>query len=118
MYGMRFVGFVRHIVALVAVFWTLIQWRTAEALQVKKPEIMQGGADTSQVDSATTEISEFILYFAYSLSAITIVIGLTLCLEIVGQPQLGKKTLKSGLIVFLAIGTIHILFGFLGGLFG
>lgn len=97
--------------------YAVFHWRTASALNVKKPAVMEGGADTSQLDQAGTTTIEFVLYLVYILGTVSLVIGLLLCLPIIGKPQLGRETMKGSIIVLLLTGCIHIIYGFLGSLF-
>lgn len=97
--------------------YAVFHWRTASALNVKKPAVMEGGVDTSQLDQAGTTTIEFVLYLVYILGTITLVIGLLLCLPIIGKPQLGRETMKGAIVVLLLAGAAHIIYGFLGSLF-
>lgn len=117
MYGKQFMKFVRFVGAMVGSLWALFQAKTAMALNVKKPSLMQGGGDTSQLDSSVTQIVEFILYFVYAGGIITLVIGLLLCLPVVGKSDKGMAAIKASVIVLLVSGIVHIIFGFIGGLF-
>jgi hypothetical protein len=117
MYGKQFMKFVRFVAAMVGSLWALFQAKTAAALNIKKPSLMQGGGDTSQLDSSITQIVEFILYFVYAGGIITLVIGLLLCLPVVGKSDKGMAAIKGAVIVLLTAGIIHIIYGFIGGLF-
>lgn len=117
MYGMRFFRFIKYVGCTIAALWALFQAKTAMALQVDKPSLMEGGGDTSQLDGSVTQIVEFILYFVYACGVVTLVIGLLLCLPVVGKTQQGLATIKGSVIVLLVSGIVHIIFGFIGGLF-
>lgn len=117
MYGRQFLKFFKYAGAMIASLWALFQAKTALAIDVDRPSLMEGSGDTSQLDSSVTQIVEFILYFVYAGGIITLVIGLLLCLPVIGQSEKGMSAIKVSVIVLLVSGIVHIIFGFIGGLF-
>lgn len=114
----RILGPFRYFLYLAAFLWAFLQMKMAAALDVDKPSVMQGGGDTSEIDAATTSIVELGLYIAYSVATVGIVVGLVLCVPIIGKQDLGLKTLKGSIIVIIIVGAFHALLGFVGGLTG
>lgn len=117
MYGKRFWKFVKFVGAMIGSLWFLFQARTASAVGGNKPSIMDGNADTSQLDSTVNQIVDFILFFAYAGGIVSLIIGIVLCAPVVGKGEKGLEVVKGAVYVLLASGTVHILYAFIGGLF-
>ncbi|MCH8500103.1 MAG: hypothetical protein LAT63_16640 [Marinobacter sp.] len=117
MAGWSFYRFARYVFCTAMAMWALFSFRVAEAFNPNRPSLMQGSADTAQVDQGVNRIVEFLAYFAYAGSAIAVLAGLVVCLPIIGNTQLGMKAIKGGVLVGAATGVVHVLFAFLGGVF-
>lgn len=118
MKGRRSFRVFKYLFCTVMALASLIKWKLVEAaISVDRPTLLEGGADASKVNQATQKTVEFLLTFVYSGGIIAVIIGLLMCIPVIGQTQKGMSITKAAVLVLVVAGLIDVIFGFLGGLF-